>query len=408
MSSARRTFLTAVIFVIFFVMSLLTNILGPLIPEIIRAYGLSLTMAAFLPFSFFVAYGVMSVPAGIVTERKGEKFTVLGAFLLSLAGSLLFALVPLYPTALLSLFLIGLGMAALQVAVNPLLRVTGGEEHYAFNAVIVQFVFGAGSFLSPSLYTHFAGGGRGDALSRLFASLAPPALPWLSVYWVLTALIVMMLLLLLPVRFPEKAHGESASLKVHQALLRNRIVWAYFMAIFAYVGLEQGLSNWMSEFLSAQHGLNPLTDGAASVSRFWLMMTAGAGLGMLLLKFADSRKVLLFFSGLSFFTLSAAIFGNALTAMVAFPLVGFSISVMWSILFSLALNSMPSHHGAVSGILCTGVIGGALLPLLIGSLGDLVSLRFGLTSLYLPLAYIFSVGFWAKPLVTNKTLGRKK
>lgn len=406
---SRSRFLTAVIFVIFFVMSILTNILGPLIPEIIRAYGLSLTMAAFLPFSFFVAYGVMSIPAGMITEKKGEKFTVVGAFVLALAGCLLFALVPLYPTALLSLFLIGLGMAALQVAINPLLRVTGGEENYAFNAVIVQFVFGTGSFLSPSLYTHFVDTEHGDALSRFLATLVPPNLPWLAVYWVLTILIVVMLALLVPVRFPTNTMPEeSSAFGTPRSLLRNRTVWAYFIAIFAYVGLEQGLSNWMSEFLAAQHGLNPQTDGAASVSRFWLLMTAGAGLGMILLKFADSRKVLLFFSFLSFFTLAAAIFGNALVAIVAFPLVGFSISVMWSILFSLALNSMPSHHGAVSGILCTGVIGGAVLPLLIGSLGDLVSLRFGLVSLFVPLAYIFSVGLWSKPLVVNKTRGGKK
>ena len=54
---------------IFFVISFLTNILGPLIPDIIKSFKLSLTLAGFLPFSFFVAYGVMSIPAGALVER---------------------------------------------------------------------------------------------------------------------------------------------------------------------------------------------------------------------------------------------------------------------------------------------------------------------------------------------------
>ena len=99
--SQRSRFLTWMIFGIFFVISLLTNIIGPLIPEIIKAYGLNLTMAAFLPFSFFVAYAVMSIPAGMIVEKRGEKIVILSGFTLALAGSLLFSLVPLYPTALL-------------------------------------------------------------------------------------------------------------------------------------------------------------------------------------------------------------------------------------------------------------------------------------------------------------------
>jgi MFS transporter, FHS family, L-fucose permease len=88
---------------------------------------------------------------------------------------------------------------------------------------------------------------------------------------------------------------------------------------------------------------------------------------------------------------------------VAFPLVGFCISVMWSIIFSLALNSVPTHHGSVAGILCSGIIGGALASPIIGLIADLSGeLRFGMLFVLLTLGYILSIGFWAKPLVTNK------
>ena len=91
-----------------------------------------------------------------------------------------------------------------------------------------------------------------------------------------------------------------------------------------------------------------------------------------------------------------------------FPLMGFSASVMWPVIFSLALNSVERHHGSFSGILCTGIIGARLVPLLVGRLGDAFGLRQGMFILYLTLGYILSIGIWARPLITNETLAMKK
>ena len=118
--------MVGLVFLIFFAISLLTNILGPLIPDIIKGFSLSLGMAGVLPFSFFVAYGVMSIPSGMLVERYREKVVIAAA--VAFAGSLAFALFPTFAVALPSLFLIGIGMAMLQVAINPLLRVAGGEK----------------------------------------------------------------------------------------------------------------------------------------------------------------------------------------------------------------------------------------------------------------------------------------
>jgi fucose permease len=81
---------------------------------------------------------------------------------------------------------------------------------------------------------------------------------------------------------------------------------------------------------------------------------------------------------------------------------------MWSIVFSLGLNSLDKHHGSLSGILITGIMGGAITPVIIGALGDLIGLRGGMTFLYITLGYILSISFWAKPLISNKTFSRKR
>src|SRR5687768_1029107 len=180
----RYPMIVLLVFLVFFVISFLTNILGPLVPDIIDGFDLSLALAGFLPFSFFVAYGVMSIPAGMLLERYRERAVMMIAFALAFAGSLLFATNPTYTVALASLFLIGIGMTMLQVAINPLLRVAGGEEHFAFFSVFAQFVFGLASFLSPLVYSHLVtrleagGAGADNALLALLARRVPPELPW--------------------------------------------------------------------------------------------------------------------------------------------------------------------------------------------------------------------------------------
>ena len=139
-SSRRSTYVVGLIFLTFFVISFLTNIIGPLVPEIIDDFELSLTLVAVLPFAFFIAYGVMSIPSGLLIEKYQEKPVMVAAFVVAFVGSMMLALVPNYVTAICSLFLIGSGMAMLQVAINPLLREAGGEEHYAFNATVAQLV----------------------------------------------------------------------------------------------------------------------------------------------------------------------------------------------------------------------------------------------------------------------------
>jgi len=106
--------------------------MGPLIPDLIKGFSLSLTLVAFLPFAFFIAYGVMSIPSGMMIEKYKEKKVMITAFAVAFLGSLILALFPNYLSAVGSLFIIGCGMAMLQVVINPLLRTSGGEENFAF------------------------------------------------------------------------------------------------------------------------------------------------------------------------------------------------------------------------------------------------------------------------------------
>ncbi|UFH52993.1 MFS transporter [Spirosoma sp. KNUC1025] len=409
----RNVLIVGLIMLIFFVISFLTNILGPIIPDLVDSFGLSIGLAGFLPFAFFVAYSA-SIPSGLLIERYREKPVLIGAFLLAFIGALCFALFPTFTIALISLFSIGVGMAMLQVAINPLLRVAGGEEHFAFNSVLAQLFSGAASFFSPLLYSYFVQTIHTRDTSfpiRLLNKLVPLHLEWVSLYWVFAATTLLMIVVVALIHFPVVTLKDDERMEVGSAfreLLRNKTVLLYFAGIFAYVGTEQGIANWISKFLQLYHGVDPATTGATVVAYFWGLMTVGCMLGLVLLKIADSRRVLMLFTIGAVGCLLTGLFGPKEWALYALPGTGFFASVMWSIILSLGLNSVPHHHGTFSGILCTGIVGGALVPLLIGGLAELVGLRWAMLLLLITLGYIFSIGLWAKPLVNNATIKKVK
>ena len=169
--------------------------------------------------------------------------------------------------------------------------------------------------------------------------------------------------------------GEKA---VFIDLLKSPLIWIYTMAMFCYVGIEQGIANWISAFLRTYHGLNPAIEGAATVSNFWGFMPIGCALGLFLLKIMDSKLVLRIFTISGIIILGLTLWGNVNMALWGFPALGFCLSVMYSIIISLALNSVSENHGSFTGILCSAIAGGALFSLVRGILKDAIGLREGM------------------------------
>jgi fucose permease len=407
----KSPYLVFLIMLTFFVISFLSNIMGPLIPDIIQGFQLNLMLVALLPFAFFIAYGIMSIPAGMFLEVYQEKKVMVFAFGLACLGSMLMVIFPNYLSAILSLFLIGCGMAMLQVVINPLLRTAGGEEHYAFYSVMGQLTFGFASFLSPMVYQYFLSQKKlarteSNWMSAIFAYL-PENLSWISLYFLFVVICIGMIGVIYVSKFPQvelQEDEKAGPLATHIELFKNKYVLLYFFAMLCYVGTEQGVANWISQFLATYHQVDPQTIGADTVAYFWGLMTAGGILGLVLLKIMDSRWVLSSFTLLAMISLGFALWGPVGYALVAFPLVGFFASVIYPVIFSLALNSVDKHHGSFSGIIVTGIIGGAIVPFLVGWIGDHWGLQTGMGILFISLAYIFSIGFWAKPIIQNKRI----
>ena len=405
---ANRTLVVCYILIVWFAISFVTNIIGPLMPFIIKDFGLSLTLAGFLPFSFFLAYGVVSIPAGIMVERAGSKLTLLAAFCLNLTGALIFALMPSYGVAVGALFVIGIGMAMLQVVINPLMRTAGGEANFAFFSVMGQLVFGLASFVSPLVFAAMMARGAQD---RTLLGLPATDPAWIALYWLFGAIFAALIAVTMWMSVPHivlKADERAGTALAYRKLFADRKVRLFFLAIAAYVGTEQSLANWMSQFLATYHGVAPETDGARAVAMFWGWMVIGCAAGLVLLKLIDSKLVLRLAAIAAIACVAVALFGGREASLLAFPATGLCISVMFSIIFALALNSVAHDHGAFSGILCTGILGGAIAPLAVGILGEWLGLKAALLIVFVMLGFILSVSVWAKPLTRNRTIDLRK
>jgi len=205
MKSKPNYYIVVLILLTFFVISFLTNVIGPLSPAFIKDFKLSDTLAGALPFAFFIAYGIMSIPTSMLVQKYNEKRIMVAAFIVAFAGSLLLAAEPNYLTAILSLFLIGCGMAMLQVVINPLLRVAGGAENYAFTSVLAQLIFGGASFVSPLVYSYMVLHlqKKSGGITSILQPLVPESMPWISLYWLFTVISLLMFVIILLSRFPK-------------------------------------------------------------------------------------------------------------------------------------------------------------------------------------------------------------
>ena len=409
--------IVALVMLVFVVVSFVTNLMDPMGTDLQASFHLNEAQLGYLSFAMFIAYAVMSLPAGLLVERFSAKAVLIAAFLLAILGALAIAAHPTFATVLPAFFFMGVGFAMLQVVTIPLLRVAAGGEHMAFLGNMSQLIFALGSAVSPYAYVYLVNGLKSPAASRniffsTLSQIAPPGLLWVSLYWVITVILLVTVLTIAIMRWPRLELTEDekiGSASVVLGLLKRKTVWLYLIGVICYVGTEQGVATKIKGFLVNCHQVDPDLADKVAVSGFWGAMAIGCAVGLGLLKLLDSRTVLWVFSAGGVLTLLVALFTpSATVALFALPMLGFWCSVGCPIVFALALNSVERHHGTLTGLLCTGIVGGGFLPPIIGHIADSfgpLGLRYGLLAILVTWGYLFSMGLWARPLVNNVTIG---
>jgi FHS family L-fucose permease-like MFS transporter len=376
-----------------------TASIDPLVPSVKAVFSLSYTESMLTQFAWFLAYGLISIPAAFVLEKMGYARTILISLAAMIVGCLLMPIathVDAYGFVLVALFVIAAGITQLQVAANPLAAQLGKPEGSHFRLTLSQTFNSLGTVIAPIIgsYVMLRGGvfeGGANAFSRA-ATLRNVDTQFLLIAGIIVLLALFISSFRRLLHVPSEAEDRNAS---PFAAFRSR--WALFggLAIFLYVGAEVSISSIMINFLHQKQIMNADVDHAGRMLGifYWGGAMVGRGLGSIVLTRAPANRVLAV-AAFAALLLCLTVTGSAgQIAGCAALAVGFFNSIMFPTIFTLTLERAHAPTASTSGLLCTAIVGGAILPVIAGRIADSfsVSLAFFVPAISYVVIAIFAL-----------------
>lgn len=402
-STAMAAF--AAVTVLFFAWGFITSLIDPLVAAVKGIFTLSDAEAQLSAFAFFIAYGVMSFPAAALIARFHSVPSILTALATMVAGCLVMlaaANLAVYPLVLAGLFMLAAGITILQVAANPLATALGDPRRSHFRLTFSQTFNSFGTFLGPLVGAHlFLEGVEVKEGSVVTDAARAQALAGIdSAYFWICGLILALLIFfwvsrrIVDAAVPPAPVGARAGMgELVSEAFASRWACLGALAIFLYVGAEVAIGTQMAWFLNsdaiwgrsdAAFGVPLLgfamgSDGLPGVSLqeagkavafYWGGAMVGRAIGSILLARVSAAKLLLVFTTAAFLMcLYVVLVGGVGAGFVALG-IGLFNSVMFPVIFSLTLERSTARAEATSGLLCTAIIGGAIIPWLVGHLSE--------------------------------------
>ena len=381
---------------LFFMFGFLTCLNDVLIPHLKSLFELSYTKVMLVQFCFFFAYFVGSIPFGRLIHSKGFNTGIVGGLCLAGIGAALFypaASWQSFPVFLGAFFILALGITLLQVAANPYVAILGPQSSAESRLTLVQAFNSLGTTLAPWVGSILILKGVGSNVQDRLSQAAAVQVPYLVLSVVLFALGFLVFLFPLAEAGPgnstvgqnstrqsstrNNATRLTAELRVlrRSALGRRHLVLGV-IGIFAYVGGEVCIGSFLVSFLSdpAIAGFST-SEAARSVSLYWGGAMVGRFLGSWVMTWVAPTRVLALSGGMAALLVIITVLSTGWVAMVSILAVGLFNSIMFPTIFSLAIQDMGDFAADASGLLCTAIVGGAVLPLLQGVLADYVGVH---------------------------------
>jgi FHS family L-fucose permease-like MFS transporter len=332
---------------------------GPFVSLAKQQFQLSTFVAQLIPFVGFAMFGLLSIPLGIYQDRRGKKHTLLIGLGIMLAGILIPSLNRLstFPVFLVTIVMLGAGAATLQVAGNPLMRDVSPAGKYARNLSLGQFVKALGSLSGPLIPVIAA---------RFFGA------DWQIIFPIYGIAVAIALVSAIPLEVQEvyATHGKRATFRSALALLRERYVFSMVFGLFLYVGAEVSLSSGIPLYLKERFAVDINRVGLLGTGLFFLALTVGRFSGGLILNWMRPQTFFMATSIVSIVGLAGIFVPIQWVAVAGFTLTGLGFANIFPLIFSSVLDHEPGRTNELSGLMVTAIVGGAVLPLLMGFVAD--------------------------------------
>jgi len=326
-------------------------------------FKLSESVAGFLPSMVFLWFLLISVPISVYMNRIGRKNTVALGMVITFVGVIIPYLVYNFASCMIAFALLGIGNTILQVALNPLLSNVVHGKGYVSALTGGQLIKAISSFCAP--------------LIAVFAAKTLGLWSYIFVVYAVVALVSLVWLTASSIEREVLAENTSASFSKVFQLLKNKKILLLFGGIVFVVGADVGMNTAAPKLLIEYCGKS-VEDSAIASSVYFAMRTAGTLIGIIMLKRINPVKyfrvnILL----ASAFLIALFFAATELSILLLVGLVGFACATAFSVIYSKAVEILPEKTNEISGLMITGVCGGALIPPAMGFLSDLLSSQNG-------------------------------
>ena len=347
------------------------DVVGPLVSLVKNSFDVSNFLASLLTTSGFIMFGLLSIPLGIMQDKKGKKYLLSVGLIIAWVGLILPILFGMYgkvpalgestglklPALFFAIFLLGAGATTLQVSGNPIMRDVSPEGKYSANLSLGQSIKAIGSsmgFLLPqAVYIGFG-------------------LDWTILFPLYAFIVLITWLWVNAVKIEEKKDSisKTASFSGSIRLMGNPWVASMVLGIFLYVGAEVSMSAQTPILMEKIYGLKGLGLWV-SWALFFLPIFLGRLIGSLILRYVRPTFFLLITVLLSLCGMLMLFFGSKFFAFAGIFIMGLGFANIFPLIFSIAVDHMPHRTNELSGLMVTAIVGGAFIPPITGYLADI-------------------------------------
>jgi len=379
---------------LFFMWGFLTVLNDILIPYLKNVFDLNYTQALLVQFCFFTAYGACSIPSGNIVKKVGYQRGIVFGLMIAAVGCFMFMLaahVLVYGVFLAALFVLAAGITLLQVSANPYVALLGPTETAPRRLTLTQAFNSLGTVVGPVvggalILSAVANAGGGADAVRV---------PYVGLGIALLALAVVFMFVDLPV-IADADHEQGS----YRDALKYKHLVLGVIAIFLYVGAEVSIGSLIISFLGETNIAGMAEEEATTyVTYYWTGALIGRFLAVGLMLMVAGNVMLMVNAIGAIVMLAIVITTDGKSAWMALIAVGLFNSLMFPTIFSLAIAKLGTLASRGSGLLCTAIIGGALVPLLQGVMADTVGLQISFlvpAVCYLYIMFYGAVGWQTK------------
>jgi FHS family L-fucose permease-like MFS transporter len=392
---------------LFFMWGFVHNLDPILIPHLKRSFSLTTLQASLVDSAVFIAYFFMALPAGIIMRKYGYKAGIIIGLVLFAIGSFLFipaANTQLYEFFLGALFIIACGLTILETAANPYASLLGPKETSTFRLNFAQSFNGLAATLAPIIGGQIilVEGISDEQLSKMTASaqqlaLASEASSVKTPYLILGLIITVIVVIFAFLKLPEIVEEEDSDLKALggnafvRAFKHTHLNWA-IAAQFFYVGAQVCVFSFFILYATEAAGIDRQTAAWYAGFGVGLAFMVGRFVGTFLMKFYKPSNLLAIYSVVSILLCIVAMTVNGILAVYTVIGIAFFMSIMFPTIFSLGIKDLGSDTKFGSSLIIMSIVGGAILPPIMGYIADVSNIQIGYIVPLICFAVVFAFG----------------